>query len=252
MSQPEAGRMKDALLADEGSALSDRAERTVRALCEHPLLDATWSRYEPGERGPDPHVHHEHVDAFFVVEGELEFGVGPEIEAVRAPAGTFVLVPPDVVHTFANTSAGTVRWLNFHAPSTGFIASMRGDQDGFDSFDAPELGGRDAAEAIVASAPAPPPAGGTGLAVTELGRERRLSVAEVAVAPGRAGEDEQLDEALSAYFVLAGEVEFVLDDAPVRAQPGMWVSVPPGIRHRFGNRGETTARMLRISAPAEQ
>ena len=57
----------------------------MRALCEHPALDATWSRYDAGERGPDPHVHHEHVDAFYVVEGELEFLVGSEL--MRAPAG---------------------------------------------------------------------------------------------------------------------------------------------------------------------
>jgi mannose-6-phosphate isomerase-like protein (cupin superfamily) len=103
---------------DEAAAISERPRRIVRALCEHPLLDATWSQYEAGERGPDPHVHHQHVDAFYVLEGELEFGVGPDVEPVRAPAGTFVAVPPNVVHTFRNSSGATARWLNFHAPST--------------------------------------------------------------------------------------------------------------------------------------
>ncbi len=62
------------LPVDGGEAMSDRPERTVRALFEHPMIDVTWSRYEPGQRGPDPHVHHEHTDAFYVVEGELECG----------------------------------------------------------------------------------------------------------------------------------------------------------------------------------
>ena len=70
---------------ERGSPISDRAERTVRELYRHPLIDVTWSRYEPGERGPDPHVHHRHVDAFYVVEGELAFGLGPAVEPVRAP-----------------------------------------------------------------------------------------------------------------------------------------------------------------------
>jgi quercetin dioxygenase-like cupin family protein len=97
------------LAADDGEVLSDRAERTVRALVEHELIDVTWSRYEPGEAGPDPHIHLRHVDAFYIVEGELEFGVGPEVEWVRAPARTFVLVPPNVVHTFRNASGATAR-----------------------------------------------------------------------------------------------------------------------------------------------
>src|SRR5437762_2224933 len=85
---------------EDAEPVSDRPGRTVRVLCEHPLLDVTWSRYEGGQPGPGPHVHHEHVDAFYIVEGELQFRVGPDIETVRAPAGTFVLVPPSVVHGF--------------------------------------------------------------------------------------------------------------------------------------------------------
>ena len=33
-----------------------------------------------------------------------------------APAGSYFLVPPGVVHTFANPSAGPVRLLNLNAP----------------------------------------------------------------------------------------------------------------------------------------
>ena len=38
---------------EHGDVISDRPQRTVRALLEHPSLDVTWSRYEPGEQGPD-------------------------------------------------------------------------------------------------------------------------------------------------------------------------------------------------------
>jgi uncharacterized cupin superfamily protein len=60
------------LRADEGETLSNRTGRTIRAVFEQPLLDVTCSRYEPGQPGPDLHVHRSHVDAFFVVEGELQ------------------------------------------------------------------------------------------------------------------------------------------------------------------------------------
>ena len=38
-------------------------------------------------------------------------------EDVRAPAGTFVLVPPGVEHGFRNDGAEAVRILNIHVPA---------------------------------------------------------------------------------------------------------------------------------------
>ena len=91
----------------EGEAMSDRAERTVRLLADAERVAVTWSRYAVGERGPDPHVHRRHADAFYVLGGSLVFGLGPHAaEAVNAGAGSFVLVPAGVVHTFANRGPG--------------------------------------------------------------------------------------------------------------------------------------------------
>jgi len=39
-----------------------------------------------------PHVHHEHTDAFYVLEGELTFETGREAETITVPAGGFVAV----------------------------------------------------------------------------------------------------------------------------------------------------------------
>jgi mannose-6-phosphate isomerase-like protein (cupin superfamily) len=236
--------------ADDGAALSDRAERTVRALFEHPLLDATWSRYEPGEKGPDPHIHREHVDAFYVVEGELEFGVGPDVQPVHAPAGTFVLVPPYVVHTFANRSRASARWLNFHAPSTGFIASMRGDQDGFDSYDAPDGGGLAAGEVTVASAHPAERRDGAEAGMVSLGRERRLRVLELALAPDSDAGIAAHAGVISSFFVIAGEVELIVGDERIRAGRRTWASLPPGVACRVANNGEEPARVLQVCAPA--
>ena len=78
----------------------------------------------PGRHGPEPHVHRDEDDAFFVMDGELTFLLG-EDELV-APAGTFVLVPPGVEHTFANRTDEPVRILNIHAPA-GFDRRLLGD-----------------------------------------------------------------------------------------------------------------------------
>jgi len=57
-----------------------------------------------------PHIHKQHADAFYVLEGEVTFGLGPELEKVVAPAGTFVLVPAGVIHGFDNEGPTEARF----------------------------------------------------------------------------------------------------------------------------------------------
>ena len=78
----------------------------------------------PHRHGPPAHVHHGEDDAFYVLDGELTFLLGDE--EVAAPAGTFVLVPPEVDHTFENRTDEPVRILNIHAPA-GFDLRLRDD-----------------------------------------------------------------------------------------------------------------------------
>ena len=68
----------------------------------------------PG-RELEAHVHVGEDDAFYIVEGEMSFIFGDE--AVTAPPGTFVLVPPGVAHGFRNDGTVAVRMLNIHAPA---------------------------------------------------------------------------------------------------------------------------------------
>ena len=135
--------------AEEGEVVTDRPERTIRILADLPELCLTWTRYVPGEEGPGPHIHREHSDAFFILTGELNFGLGPEVERVAAGPGTFILAPPEVVHTFRNDGPGEATWLNLHAPSKGFASFLRDPDFVWDSFDAPDDGGRPLSEAIV-------------------------------------------------------------------------------------------------------
>jgi hypothetical protein len=45
------------------------------------------------------HVHDRHTDAFYVLEGEVIFEIGAELETVTIGAGGFVAVPPGVAHS---------------------------------------------------------------------------------------------------------------------------------------------------------
>jgi mannose-6-phosphate isomerase-like protein (cupin superfamily) len=69
---------------------------------------------EPGFPGPPPHVHEHLHDMFYVLEGTLVMRLGED--SVEAGPGTFVCVPPGVVHTFTNASDEGVRFLNFNTP----------------------------------------------------------------------------------------------------------------------------------------
>jgi len=70
--------------------------------------------FPAGMNGPPPHSHKHTTDSFYVLDGTLRVMIaGREIDA---PAGTYVLIPPGVVHTFANTSERPVRFLNVSSP----------------------------------------------------------------------------------------------------------------------------------------
>jgi mannose-6-phosphate isomerase-like protein (cupin superfamily) len=132
--------------------LGDSPERRVELLCEVDAVHATRTRIGPRHPGTDPHVHRRHNDVFYVLEGELTMRLGPD--EVPAPAGTLVLVPPDVVHGYRNATDADVRFLNFHAPGTAFATYMRALRDraphDFDQHAPPADGGRSPGDAIVA------------------------------------------------------------------------------------------------------
>jgi quercetin dioxygenase-like cupin family protein len=73
------------------------------------------STIAPGFPGPPPHRHERLVDMFYVLEGVLTVRLGDETHQLGA--GSFVCVPPGVVHTFSNTSETAVRFLNFNTPA---------------------------------------------------------------------------------------------------------------------------------------
>jgi len=242
----------------EGETISDRAERNVRILLDHELADVTWTRYEPGERGPDPHIHEQHADAWYVLEGELTFGVGPGGEELhQAPAGTHVLVPAGVIHTFRNDSSETARFLNIHAPSMGFAESLRASRDGrefhWDTFDPPEDGSRSTA-AVVVRRPGEGEAilGGAVLFKAQVSDgDGTFSLSEIALPPGYPGPVlHRHEHTLDSFYVLEGTLTIQLgEDEEIEAGPGSYGAMPPGSVHSFANRSDGMMRALNLMAP---
>lgn len=185
--------------AGEGEVVADTPKRTLRILTDHESLNLTWFRYEPGEEGPNPHVHYTHSDAFFVLEGEIELRLGPDVESHPAPAGTLGAAPPNLVHTFRNSSDSTALFINVHAPGAGFADMMRARRDGrhreadqFDQHNPPADGGRPLSDSVLTEP------GETGAGDTD----GNFSLVEVALAPGA----RETSSGLTAVFVLDGTV----------------------------------------------
>jgi quercetin dioxygenase-like cupin family protein len=97
-------------------------ERGHRVLAELPQIEALELSFGPDFDGVDAHIHADHADSFYVLEGEVEFFQNGEWH--RAGSGTFVSVPPDVEHGF-RACGGAFRLLNIHAPRVGFIDGLR-------------------------------------------------------------------------------------------------------------------------------
>lgn len=73
------------------------------------------STIPPGSPGPWPHIHHDHEEAFYVLEGELTVRVGTR--TITAPAGSFVVVPRGVVHQPSNPGTQPTRVLLIFSPA---------------------------------------------------------------------------------------------------------------------------------------
>ena len=142
--------------ADGGEPLVDSPARQGSFVIAREDLTITHARYAAGEHVAGRHIHHQHTDAFYVLDGELIFEIGPESETITVSAGEFVAAPPGLAHAFRVAESGPARWLTIHAPDGGFAAFMRGLRDGiqveWDIAPVPTDGGH-LAEQIVISRP---------------------------------------------------------------------------------------------------
>jgi mannose-6-phosphate isomerase-like protein (cupin superfamily) len=103
--------------------------REISLLVADEHLSLTYGSCAAGERVAGPHIHRQHTDAFYVIEGELTFEIGPAPETVAIGAGSIVAARPGVAHSLRNAGPHRARWLTIHAPDGGFADFMRGIRD---------------------------------------------------------------------------------------------------------------------------
>jgi quercetin dioxygenase-like cupin family protein len=110
-------------IGPDGGERVARGPRYHRILAELPELEAIEVCFGPDFEGVEPHSHDDHVDSFYVLDGEAEFTVGDG--TFRARPGSYVAAPVGVRHGFRNAGDGDLRMVNVHAPNTGFARRMR-------------------------------------------------------------------------------------------------------------------------------
>ena len=214
-------------------------------------LCITESYFPDARDGAEPHFHRRHADSFYVLEGGMAVLVHDEDKQLES--GAFVCAPPEVVHGFRTTSRSV--FLNFHTPDGGFADNLRarnrGEEGGFDSIDAPPGSGKPPTEAVFLQ-----PEQGERLesnnrvATIKVGREE-LALIEFEIEAGFEGPDPHShDDHVDSFYVLDGEVDFLVGDEWLRLGAGSFVAAPMGVRHAFANRDGQYARLLNIHAPS--
>jgi quercetin dioxygenase-like cupin family protein len=81
--------------------------------------------------GPPPHIHKAEEEAFYVLEGRVNVLIGDK--TVTATAGSFLIIPRGVVHTFSKAGNDPAKLLVIISPA-GFEQFFQ-DIDGVSDFD---------------------------------------------------------------------------------------------------------------------
>ena len=76
---------------------------------------------DPHSEGPGAHKHESNHDIFYVLEGTASILLGEEW--IQAFKGSFVMIPPNILHDFRNNSDSIVGLLNMFIPG-GFERHM--------------------------------------------------------------------------------------------------------------------------------
>lgn len=239
----------------EGERLLCNAEREGSILLAQKQITITHARYAAGQQVAGPHIHHQHTDAFYVLEGELTFQIGREKNTITVAAGGFLAAPPLVAHSFRTDGDRPARWLTIHAHDGGFAAFMRGLRDGtkvqWDISAVPADGGLPASYAIVS-----PNLADEHRETENQPRRLRCALRDLCVADWhlrgrqplnlRAGDQgSQID----TFLILDGAVEATLAGATHTVGAGTLISVPHAVPHTLHRRGPGPVRILSLHTP---
>jgi quercetin dioxygenase-like cupin family protein len=229
----------------------------------------------PGGAAP-PH-RHGFAEAFYLLEGEVDFQVGNA--RLTLVAGDFIHIPPGVPHQPVNRSAAAARLLTIclpggfdgfqrevgeaapgphgpFAPSTPAAAARMREL-------CPKYGIEFALEpaAFEATAGYHPARSGDGERIAVTGDLYRFlattadtggayAIWHATVPPGGGPPPHRHSREMEVFFILNGEMTFFDDGKPLRLAAGGLISLPEGSRHWFRNESEGSAEMLIFIAPA--
>jgi mannose-6-phosphate isomerase-like protein (cupin superfamily) len=119
----DGGRPPSEAVVGAAELVADRPGLRVELLADVEAIGIAEVRSDPGEAAPPAHLHSDHTESFYVLEGELVFSVADA--ELSAPAGTWAQVPAGTPHTFAVGGDAPARFLDVHTPSRGFGAFVR-------------------------------------------------------------------------------------------------------------------------------
>ena len=78
----------------------------------------------------------------------------------------------------------------------------------------------------------------------------RFTFGIIEIQPGRELEAHVHAEEDDSFYILEGEMTFLLDSGEVKAGSGTFVLIPPRTMHGFRNDGDVPVRMINVHAPA--
>ena len=86
----------------------------------HAVLEFTFD----GPFSPPPHIHHQHEEVIYVLEGDMALPVNGEV--IRLGAGDAFVTPIGLPHTFSNAGGGRLRFLLTISPAShlGYFLAM--------------------------------------------------------------------------------------------------------------------------------
>lgn len=78
-------------------------------------MGLTVSTLPPHTDGPAQHRHTAHDEGFYIISGTARFTSGNDVQ--DAPAGSLIMIPPGVPHTFANPGVEPMMLLTTFSPA---------------------------------------------------------------------------------------------------------------------------------------
>jgi mannose-6-phosphate isomerase-like protein (cupin superfamily) len=248
----------------EGERITGEGDLGVTLLADLDEIGIVEVRSEPGGVAPPAHLHREHAEAFYVLDGELTFRL--EDGERRVGPDTWVFVPPEVVHTFAVTGDQRARFLDVHLPSCGFGDFVRGlhgarskeelraVRAAFDQQPAPEYGGADPGLVVVARA-----GGVEGEKITDRPERRatllvdaeELTLSEFSYGPGERGANLHVHHHhADGFLVVEGEIALGFQDGSLTGPAETLFLLPPDVVHGFDNDSAERMRCFNLHMPA--